>query len=426
MPGTRPGTTRQKLMPIAMRAADWLAAAVAVSLPWSTSATGALAVCWLVAALLTFDVSRTFLLRHPALALPALLGLLAAVGMLWAEVAWAERLQGFGPLLKLFVIPLLMLHFSRSDRGLYVVSAYLVSAIVLLVYSWASLAWPGLAMAREFPGVPIKDPIYQGICFALAVAALVHVAITKVEERRYDHAALCLGLIAAYLVNMAYVATSRTALVVLPVLLVVIAYQRIGARGTALAAVGLALLGSLAVATSPYLRERVASAIAGASQAPFTRPTSESMRIGYWEASLEALREAPVLGQGTGSIRHVLDESHWQGRRPPEDIGIRNPHNQTLAIGVQLGAVGITLLLAMWLSHLWLFAGGGWPAWLGLLVVVQNLVASLFNSHLSDFTAGWLYVFGVGILGGTALRQRLRLGPDRASLGRPLTASGVR
>jgi O-antigen ligase len=39
---------------------------------------------------------------------------------------------------------------------------------------------------------------------------------------------------------------------------------------------------------------------------------------------------------------------------------------------------------------------------------VQNVIASLFNSHLSDFTAGWLYVFGVGVLGGTVLRQEGR------------------
>ena len=44
-------------------------------------------------------------------------------------------------------------------------------------------------------------------------------------------------------------------------------------------------------------------------------------------------------------------------------------------------------------------------AWFGLIVVVQNIVGSLFNSHISDFTQGWIYVFGVGVLGG-ALRPR--------------------
>jgi len=36
---------------------------------------------------------------------------------------------------------------------------------------------------------------------------------------------------------------------------------------------------------------------------------------------------------------------------------------------------------------------------------VQNFLSSLVNSHLFDFGQGWLYVFGVGIVGGTVLRE---------------------
>jgi O-antigen ligase len=32
--------------------------------------------------------------------------------------------------------------------------------------------------------------------------------------------------------------------------------------------------------------------------------------------------------------------------------------------------------------------------------VFQNVTASTFNSHLFDFTQGWFYVFGIGVLGG--------------------------
>jgi hypothetical protein len=53
-----------------------------------------------------------------------------------------------------------------------------------------------------------------------------------------------------------------------------------------------------------------------------------------------------------------------------------------------------------------LFRGGGFIAWIGLIVVVQNIISSLFNSHLFDFTQGWLYVFGVGVAGGTVLKAQ--------------------
>jgi hypothetical protein len=82
---------------------------------------------------------------------------------------------------------------------------------------------------------------------------------------------------------------------------------------------------------------------------------------------------------------------------------VANPHNQTLNGAVQWGAIGIVVLYAMWLVHLQLFRGEGLAPWIGLMVVVQNIFTSLFNSHLFDFNEGWMYVLGVGIAGGMVL-----------------------
>jgi hypothetical protein len=48
------------------------------------------------------------------------------------------------------------------------------------------------------------------------------------------------------------------------------------------------------------------------------------------------------------------------------------------------------------------------------MVVTQNVIGCQFNSHLLDFTQGWLYVFGVGVFGGTVLRCRADRAPGRA------------
>jgi low affinity Fe/Cu permease len=66
------------------------------------------------------------------------------------------------------------------------------------------------------------------------------------------------------------------------------------------------------------------------------------------------------------------------------------------------------LLYAMWLNHLLLFTARTLAAWIGLVVVVQNVVSSLLNSHLFDFHEGWLYVLGVGVAGGMSLRTAQR------------------
>jgi hypothetical protein len=80
-------------------------------------------------------------------------------------------------------------------------------------------------------------------------------------------------------------------------------------------------------------------------------------------------------------------------------------------VGIQFGLVGIALLWAMWISHVLLFRIEGFAAWFGLLVTVQNVAGSLFNSLLGDFTTGWIYVLGVGAAGGAVLRRMFR--PER-------------
>ena len=87
-------------------------------------------------------------------------------------------------------------------------------------------------------------------------------------------------------------------------------------------------------------------------------------------------------------------------------LASENPHNQTFAVAIQLGLAGAVVLFAMWMAHLSLFRGGGFAAWVGLVIVTQNIVSSLFNSHLFDFTQGWSYVVGVGVTAGVVFRDR--------------------
>jgi hypothetical protein len=127
------------------------------------------------------------------------------------------------------------------------------------------------------------------------------------------------------------------------------------------------------------------------------------LRMEFWKKSVGFFAEAPVFGHGTGSTRGLFELAATGSKTTATGQVIGNPHNQTLNVAVQWGVVGIVVLYAMWLSHLLLFRGDGLVAWIGLLVVVQNIFTSLFNSHLFDFHEGWMYVLGVGIAGGTLL-----------------------
>ena len=392
------------------RLADWLAVAVVVSLPWSTSATGILVVVWLVALIPTLDVaalSREF--RSAAGGLPVLLWLFAALGMLWADVTFAERISGLGGFHKLLIIPLLLAQFRRSERGYLVLYGFLISCIVLLAASWILyglwVADPRIIVPNKLRGIPVKDYIAQSSEFLICAFALLALAIDRARIRQVAIAA-GLGLLAAlFLANIFYVATGRTALVVIALLLVVLACREFGWKGL----IGAGLLGAVLLSvvwlSSPFLRERVIQSVEEMrSYRTENAIDSTGPRLEFWKKSLSFIGEAPILGHGTGSIAEQFRRA--AGTTGAAAIRADNPHNQVFGVAIQLGLFGAVLLISMWISHLLLFRGAGFVAGLGLVIVLQNIVSSLFNSHLFDFFHGWLYVFGVGVVGGMALRMR--------------------
>jgi O-antigen ligase len=134
--------------------------------------------------------------------------------------------------------------------------------------------------------------------------------------------------------------------------------------------------------------------------------TSIGERLEYWRKSLQFFIDAPIAGHGTGSTRGLFEKAATGSAWFASGSVIGNPHNQTLNVAVQWGLVGIAVLYAMWILHLLLFRGEDLANWVGLLVVVQNIFTSLFNSHIFDFHEGWMYVLGVGVAGGMALKAR--------------------
>ena len=154
--------------------ADGLAAAVAVSLPWSTSATSILIVLWIIAVVPTLDiVSVRRELLSAAGGLPVLLWALGVVGMLWADVSWSERIAGLSGFHKLLLVPLLLARFRRSQHANWVILGFLASSLVLLVVSWALVLTPGLSWRGRELGVPVKNYILQSAIFAICAFGLL-------------------------------------------------------------------------------------------------------------------------------------------------------------------------------------------------------------------------------------------------------------
>jgi O-antigen ligase len=394
--------------PSPARFADWAAVAVAVALPWSTSAVGIAIALWLVLLLPTLDpacIKRE--LASAAGGLPVLLWCLGAIGMMWADVSWHERFAGLDGFHRLLAIPLLLAQFRRSGNGIAVVLAFFISSTGVLIASYAIMIVFGYGWHRVY-GIPVHDTIFQSTEFLISGFGALGYAVFTPSKQALLRTIGILALGALFLVNLGFATTSRSALVIAPLLLLLFGWRLSRWKGIFITV----LLGVVAATAiwfaSPMLRNRVLGSLSEGQEVRLDRPASINEHLAFLSESLTIVAAAPIAGHGTGSIAEEFRRV-TAGKTGYAATTTVNPHNQTFAVAIQLGLIGAAVLWAMWVAHLFLFTGRSVIAWLGLVVVVENVLSSIVHSHLFDFNNGWLYVFAVGVLGGTIFNERDRL-----------------
>ncbi|MGV7217476.1 O-antigen ligase family protein [Bradyrhizobium sp. UFLA05-112] len=311
---------------------------------------------------------------------------------------------------KLLLLPLLLFHFQSSARAKWVFATFVVSNVILLIYSFVASTMPELAMVQRTGGfgVPVRNYIDQSQGFSLVAVALAGLAFEAAsQQKRYWGAAL--GVVSVmFFANLAFINVARTAFFYLPIMLVLLAIRYSSQRTALVAVIGVCILCGALWQASPNLQRKVSAiftelaAFQPNAQIGEKEP-SAAERLEFWRKSIQFIERAPVLGHGTGSIRHLFGQESI-GRTGISALVVSNPHNQTLAAAVQWGSIGIVVVWAMWISQVQLFCSRALVAWIGMLAAVQNIASSVFNSHLMDAYEGWLYVLAVGIAGGELLR----------------------
>src|SRR3954464_5301041 len=290
-------------------------ALIALLLPWTTTGLIFAPLPWLIAFPLPDLREFPRSLLRPICLLPIALVVLAAIGTLWSDAPWPDRIHAIGPAAKLLVIPLLIYQFERWPYGNWVFSAFLVSCTALMLYSFAVAADPALSLKlylsrgpyKVESGIAVRNYIDQSQEFALCAIALVYPTVSLLRRGRYRSAALFVALAIGFLANMMFVVVSRTALVTLPVLVVVFALLHLHWRAALVAIGAMGIVAVLLWNVSPHLRLTIAK-FSGDYQASIVGNDVSGMgsRLEYWRKSLRFVGDAPLLGHGTGSIRELF------------------------------------------------------------------------------------------------------------------------
>lgn len=394
----------------------------AFMLPVSTSGQAIAVSIFVVLALLTLDRERfDATMRMPAAYLPVLLFALLVIGTLWSTQPIGPALKWVGPYAKLLLIPLVMASVISPREALQIGYGFLAACLILLALSWASFLWPAGPWGWfKSPGVPVKDNAVQSGCFALCALglAIAAVRIWTQGDRRRALATAMLALV--FFADIFFIFVSKTGLLIaLAMLGLLLAHCGGWRRAGLIAMPALLLVGVALWASAPAQRRltQFSTDVSSDASAQKTSPESVSTaaRMDFWTKAVGFIRQAPLFGHGTGSIKPLYQ--NLEATQPsPYGEATPDPHNQIFHVVLQVGLTGGILLLAMWIAHGWMFIGGGVGRGiigvLGQAIVLQNVIGSLFNSHLITVTQGMLYCLAVGLLGAMVRGNQSRLMPS--------------
>lgn len=409
-------------LPKLKAAAAWSAIALGFAIPISTAASNLLFALTVLLFVLSGDYREKFraLVASP-LALAILLFCAAtALGSIYGAGSTGDMLHSLGKYLTLLMIPVLIPLFATRALRISALAAFCAAMLLTLTLSYLiRIGWfpPDLLIeVRErdqaawgmFNPVVFKLHITHGFLMAFT-AFLLAVAARHLSSFRLRWAALAIGVLAVC--NVLLMVKGRTGYAVLAVLAAYFIHCHFGKKGVAIAALGFALVGAAAYQWSGVFHERLQTTIAETSawQPGKGDPTSIGQRLDFYSNSLAIIKDHPFFGVGIGGFDTAYAERVQGTPMAPST----NPHNQYLLITVQLGLVGLAVLLGLYATY-WRQAGRLTAPFLQIArgVLLAMLVGNLFNSFMLDFTERMFFAWISGVLFAESAARSAQAGAD--------------
>jgi O-antigen ligase len=227
-----------------------------------------------------------------------------------------------------------------------------------------------------------KSRITHSICISFFAFFCAHKAY---DGKHYAKLYWILFILGVY--NLFFIVEGRTGQLIAVLLVVLFGMQRFTKKVLLLTVLIMAMLLALFLTFSDKatrINEGLASTQAYLQAHPEKTEFSMGQRFTFWRYSLKLIAEKPLLGFGTGSFT-----KEYQRVAGNELFVTKNPHNEFLMIGVQLGLLGLSIYLGFLASQY--YYARKLPdkeKWLAQGILLSLIVTSLFNSPLMDHAEG--------------------------------------
>jgi O-antigen ligase len=331
-----------------------------------------------------------------------LLALLAFfVSLMWTSSDLAQALGALAKHGKLLAVPVLVLLIRTRAEARLALLGYVAMQVFVLASSYTvatGIIPPWVPPVRAAMAASVFSSYLDESIMAAGFAAICWHLRDETGLRHGRWLACALAIIA--MVNVLYVLPGRTGHVV-AIALASMALIWSLPRHLRWAAVVVPVVLLVAITlSSANFRERI-NLVVSESKA-YTQSghadSSSGLRLDFWSKSLRAMTERPVAGYGVGSWNN--EYIRLSGGHPPrEQENLRNPHQEFLLWGVELGAPGLLLLLGIFASLYLDAARLPRPSGQALKsIIAAGAIACLFNSALFDAVIGDYFCVLWGVL----------------------------
>lgn len=424
------GWTKDRLQAEARRAAGWTTTALGFTVPlWVVAdgiLLGLLVLCWTVSGGWRERLRR--ISANPVAVAAIVLFAWLLLGTVWGGGTVEERAFWVKKYANLLLIPLLIsmvIDAREKNRALLALAASLAVTLALsFALSVGVLPTGGLINCDPFnpcllkkqipcdPSIPCVPANYPPVCdpsnpcilkkhtthnSLMAFGVLVFGILAWKSSRRWARwgwaGAACLAV-----GNVLLMVQGRTGYVVLAGLAMVAFHMYFGWRGMVAAVIALSVTFSAAYQISTSFHDRVNLVVTGVAQwsSQVAAEDPIGQRLEFYYHTVQVIQEHPLMGAGTGGFAQAYAVYAKQAGVPVPS----HPHNQYLLIMAQVGIIGLSLLLWLFVQQ-WRWASLTGDATYGLLakgLVVTIAISCLFQPALNDHTEKLFYCWFSGLM----------------------------